>query len=116
MNSTTSLILVFLAIVANGAAASLPSLEIGTAITVKCLEPSDVTINDVIQATDLTLTLDLTAPLHCSSSKLDLMDRKPTAEAKAAMIPLPFTPVYTFENVTLLVLMAGEGYLLALWH
>ena len=51
MNSTTCLIL-FLAIVANGAAASLPSFEIGTAITVKCLEPSDITINDVIQETD----------------------------------------------------------------
>ena len=116
MNSTTSLILVFLAIVANGAAASLTSIEIGTAITVKCLKPSDITINDVIQETDLTLKLDFTAPLHCSISKLDLMDRKPTAELQAAMIPLPFTPVYTFENVTVLVLMAGEDYLLALWH
>ena len=80
MNSTTCLIL-FLAIVANGAAGSLPSILLsdGIPFIIKCNPPSNVIINNANLVTDSGVSLDLTAPQHCSIDKQDSMNRKSAA-------------------------------------
>ena len=123
MNSTTCLILV-LAIVANGAAASLPSILLSNGIPfiIKCNPPSNVIINNanlgtvsgvVLLGTDSGVVLDLTAPQHCSIDEQDSMNRKSTAETEAFLVP--FNNV-VFENVTAMVLMAAGDEVLAAWR
>ena len=114
MNSTTCLILV-LAIVANGAAASLPSILLSNGIPfiIKCNPPSNVIINNANPVADSGVVLDLTAPQHCSIEEQDSMNRKSTAETEAFLVP--FNNV-VFENVTAMVLMAAGDEVLAAWR
>lgn len=118
MNSTTCLILV-LAIVANGAAASLPSILLRNRIPfiIKCNPPSNLIINKANLVPELWyqsgVILDLTAPQHCSIDEQDSMNRKSTASTEAFLVP--FNNV-VFENVTAMLLMAAGDEVLAAWR
>ena len=110
-------LVLFAAIAANYAAASLPSILLsdGIPFIIKCNPPSNVIINNANLVTDSGVVLDLTAPQHCSIDEQDSMNklRKSTATTEAFLVP--FNNV-VFENVTAMVLMAAGDEVLAAWR